>query len=1009
MRKNRPLKIFSLLLVFLASVVSFAQNSAFEISEKARPFLRKFNDSNGLPSNSVMTLKRDLRGFLWAGTQDGAAFFNGHRWTSVTLPNRNISNYVYDILAAKDGAIWIGTDGGGLHRFQNGEWQTFDTGKGLISNAIRCLYETFDEAGKSIIWIGTRDGLSRFDGENFQNFDASNGLPDKRVRAFLELSDKSFWIGTYGGITIWKGEEKRLFNKENGLPHNTVFTLLETNENVVYAGTDGGLAKFENGAWTTFEKENLPKKGVRSLAKSVNFKGEETVWAGFDGEGLAYFENGAWRVLNENNGLANNLVFALENAASPDGSVWLSMLGAGIARLEKSNWLTFDDKNGLSNKTVFAVSQTGANSFWFGTFGGGAMRFENGEWTKFDTKNGLPNDFVHCFLQSKSDDGKEIFYIGTEKGLAKFENGKFSNVDLSAEKIEEIWSLHESFETDGSKSLWVIASGGVVRLNKGEKTLYTTKEGLPDNRVRAVLETNSANGNKILWFATLGGLAKFENGKFNNFTTNNGLPNNRVYSLAEIKDDSARQLWIGTGGGGAAVLNLDSSETTFQKISTETSNLLPNDSVLQIFQDAQKRIYLTTNKGVARFSTVGKLADFNFQSYIFTTEDGLPSNECISGASFVDKQGNVWVGTVAGAALLDLSKEFADTTPDKILLEKILVGGKERIFGEKTELPYNENNLVFEYTLLSNFRETGTRYRSQLVGLEDEPTDWTREFSREFNFLPDGDFSLKIWGMDASGNISEPLEIPFRIRPAWWRTWWAFALYFVVFAGIVSLIAFLIYRNRLIRLLELERVRNRIATDLHDDIGASLSQISILSEILANNPKQKDAEEIQSLAKIAETSREVTSSMSDIVWAINPQRDNVQDLVQRMRHFASDILSAKDIDFAFFAPVAESNKKIDVDLRRQIYLVFKEAINNCAKHSDCTEIEINFDGKDGFYILKIKDNGKGFSSKNGESTSTFGGNGLASMRSRAEVVGGILEITSEIGKGTEITLKVPQK
>lgn len=1019
MRKDKFPKIFSLnmvllLLVVLANIALFAQNPAGEISEFGRPFLRKFTDDSGLPINSVMTLKRDNRGFIWAGTQDGIAFFNGHRWTSVNLPNRNVSNYVFDILPAKDGSIWIGTDGGGLHKFNDNQWQTFDSGKGLISNAIRCLAETFDENGNSIIWIGTRDGLSRFDGTNFQNFDNTNGLPDKRVRSVLQTADKSIWIATYGGIAIWKDSEKRVFNNENGLPHKTVYTLLETknsnNENVVWAGTEAGLAKFENGIWTNLAKTNdLPIKGVRSLTESETSNGEKIVWAGFDEAGLAYLEKGRWRILDDKLGLPNNIVFGLEKSGSPDGSVWISTLGAGVSRLERSNFLTYNDQNGLSNKTVFAINESPENSFWVGTFGGGAMRFQNGIWTKFDTKNGLPNDYVHCFLRSKSADGSEITYIGTEKGLVKFEKGRIEEIKLPSDGLREIWDLVETVESDGSKSLWIAGGGGIGRINNGNLSIFTNKDGLPDIRTRAILETVEPNGERILWFATLGGLAKYQNGKFEGFTTNNGLPNNRVYSLAEIKDDSARQLWIGTGGGGAAILNLDAKEISFQTISTETNNLLPNDTVLQIFQDQKKRIYLTTNKGVARLRTNKPFSELDFQSFIFTTEDGLPSNECVTGASLVDSLGRVWIGTVAGIGLLDLTKEFIDLQSDPIFLERVLVGGKERLFGEKTELKYNENNLVFEYALLSNFRESGTRYQTQLVGLEEKPTEWTNEPRREFNFLPDGNFTLKIWGRDAGGNISQPVEIPFRIYPAWWRTWWAYTLYFVTFAAIISLIAFLIYRNRLIRLLELERVRNRIATDLHDDIGASLSQISILSEILANNPARKDKEEQRSLTKIAETSREVTSSMSDIVWAINPKRDNVQDLVQRMRHFASDILSAKDIDFTFFAPIAEENRKIDVDLRRQIYLVFKEAINNCAKHSECADVEINFDAKDGFYVLKIKDNGKGFDLMKSALDSTFGGNGVTSMNSRAEAVGGSLEIVSENGNGTEIILKVPPK
>lgn len=1012
MKKKLTFCLIATLLVMLVNIGVSGREPSEDIIYVGRPFLREFSDLNGLPSNSVMTLERDLNGFLWAGSQDGAAYFNGHRWITVTLPNRSISNYVYDILATKDGAIWIGTDGGGLHRFHNGEWKTFDAKAGLISNAIRCLYETFDESGRSIIWIGTRSGLSRFDGTNFDNFDASNGLPDSRIRDLVQLPDGTMWIGTYGGIAVWRGAEKTFFTVKDGLPDNTVFALLNTknddDQDVVYAGTDAGLAKFENGAWTTFEKAKLSVKGVRSLTKTVNFKGEELVWAGFDGAGLAYLENGIWHFLDEKDGLKNNLIFALEDAGSPDGSVWLSMLSNGIARLEKSNWVTFDERNGLTNKAVFAIYEDGPNSLWMGTYGGGAVRYRSGVWDDFGIANGLPNEFVHCFLRTTSPEGNDVLYIGTEKGLAKFENGKLSKVDLSAENIEEIWALHESTEPDGSKSLWIIAGGGVVQLSKKGRKLYTTKDGLPDDRVRAVLETRSDDGKRVLWFATLGGLARFEDEKFTAYTTENGLPNDRIYSLAEVRDDSAHQIWIGTGGGGLAIMNLGGENVAFQQISSETSHHLLNDTILQIFLDPQGRVYLSTNKGVARFSIIGRLAELNFRSYIFTTEDGLPSNECIAGASLVDSLGRIWVGTIAGAAVLDLTREFSDEEPDRIFVERILANGKERKFIGHQDLPYNENDLTFEYTLLSNFRENASLYRTQLVGLEDEPTEWTKEPNRKFSFLPDGNFTLKIWGMDASGNISDPFEIPFRIRPAWWRTWWAYAIYFVAFAGFISMLAYLVYRNRLMRFVELEKVRHRIASDLHDDIGASLSQISLTSEILANSTERHNVEEKKALMRISEASREATGSMSDIVWAINPKRDNVQDLVQRMRHFASDILSVKDIALTFSAPLAKDKRKIGTDLRRQIYLVFKEAINNCAKHAECTEVKISFREEDRSYVLEVKDNGKGFDTENFGPESTYGGNGLASMLSRAEAVGGRLEINSKSGGGTAVVLKVPR-
>ena len=218
----------------------------------------------------------------------------------------------------------------------------------------------------------------------------------------------------------------------------------------------------------------------------------------------------------------------------------------------------------------------------------------------------------------------------------------------------------------------------------------------------------------------------------------------------------------------------------------------------------------------------------------------------------------------------------------------------------------------------------------------------------------------------------------------------------------MGLIAYALYSYRVARLLELERVRTRIATDLHDDIGSSLSQIAIMSEVVQQQVGGENQRVSRPLSVIAGTSRELVDSMADIVWAINPKRDHLIDLTQRMRQFAGDLLAARNIEFTFAAPGLESDIRIETDVRREVFLIFKEAINNAVRHSECSSVEIIFGVNDNWLMLKITDNGRSF-----DPNRTSGGHGLASMKHRAESIGGELEILAQPGQGTDVTMHAP--
>jgi signal transduction histidine kinase len=243
-----------------------------------------------------------------------------------------------------------------------------------------------------------------------------------------------------------------------------------------------------------------------------------------------------------------------------------------------------------------------------------------------------------------------------------------------------------------------------------------------------------------------------------------------------------------------------------------------------------------------------------------------------------------------------------------------------------------------------------------------------------------------------------PATVAFSILPPIWQRWWFLTLA-VLFACAVG---YQIYRYRVARLLGLERVRTRIATDLHDDIGSNLSLIAALSEVLRPQARSVDLRITEQLSVIAKVSQRSVDAMSDIVWAVNPHKDHLRDLLQRMRRFASDTFSARNIQLVFEAPDADQNIKLGPETRREVFLIFKESVNNAARHSGCAQARVNVAITNGMLAFSVGDNGRGF-----DAVCVEAGEGLVSMRRRAEKIGGELIITSSAKTGTTVLLKTP--
>ena len=317
------------------------------------------------------------------------------------------------------------------------------------------------------------------------------------------------------------------------------------------------------------------------------------------------------------------------------------------------------------------------------------------------------------------------------------------------------------------------------------------------------------------------------------------------------------------------------------------------------------------------------------------------------------------------------------------------------------EFAPNQNQVQIDFVGLSFAPGEVLRYQYKLEGADADWSAPTEQRTVNFANLAPRNYRFLVRALNSEGVTSTtPAAVSFTILPPIWRRWWFVSL--VVLA--VALTVYALFRYRVARILELANIRTHIAADLHDDIGSNLTRIAILSEVAHSQLGNGNPHVESPLLSIANISRESVASMSDIVWAINPKRDTLLDLIQRMRRFATEILTPRAIEFQFHAPDADHDLKLGANFRRDMFLLYKEALNNAVRHSGCTSALIDFQVERSWLVLRVRDDGRGFDLEKASE-----GQGLLSMTRRAGRLGGELRIDSKPGKGTEICLRVPRR
>jgi ligand-binding sensor domain-containing protein/two-component sensor histidine kinase len=1006
--------------------------------------VKVYTTADGLPSNSISKIVQDSHGFLWFCTDEGLSRFDGYSFLNHRREQGLPSSDVRDLLETRGGQYWIATSRGlvRLHPEASGDrrsqgkasrFEFYRTGTDEDSNNIQTLSQDRD----GTIWAGTWNGLYRLKvgGNGFEPVDLGwrrNGWADTMVRAILEDRHGDLWVGGACRFARRRRDGSvEQYTVREGLPRAFpgqfpwINSLLEDREGRLWVGTRaGGLCRLVPG----------PHPNQSVVAR---------IYATRDGLGLEPAHATGLRVR------------AILQAR--DGRLWLAT-NEGLARqlsapgVEPERFQTFTTAHGLTELDLISAVQDREGNLWVGSQTTGAMRIARNGFITYDAADGLvlspdsPGTIFesragelliltksishdrssHDRLSLNHFDGNRFHAIHPnfgcavrDFGWAQFQivlqhrdgdwwfvtaNGlfRFPNVPTARLAQTEAKAFYTTLDGFGQNVIWPIfedsrgdvwaaalavehpSIGGLSRWSRttGLFHHYSISE-MPD-RVLAFAEDRSGG----LWMACGRTLTRHREGRFARIASN-GSPQGNIDALY---GDRAGRIWFGDEFGLTRIDDPGAESPAF--VHYGISQGLSGDTVACLTEDQWGRIYIGSGRGVDRLDpATGRIKHY-------TTADGLVKG--LVNVAYRDRRGQLWFGSRSGISQFIPEMDTLPTHAE-VRVSGVRFRGIARSISDLGEaavsgltLASYQNQVQIDFNGLG-FHSDDVRYQYMLEGADpnwNEPTD-----QRTVNYasLSPGSYRFLVRAVTTDGVAGfAPASVDFRIMPPLWLRWWCL----LPEAALAGSAIYGLYRYRLGRLLELEHIRMRIATDLHDDIGASLAQVALLSEVVGQKI-QGDRQVRAPLQQIGDISRQLVDSMSDIVWSINPKRDTVGDLTQRMRIFASDVFPARHIALHFRAPDAGEDLKLAIEARRQVFLIFKESANNIIRHAGCSETEIDFRIEGNWLVLRLSDNGKGFACQRAPT-----GHGLISMAERARNLGGEFLVSSD-ERGTTVILRIP--
>jgi signal transduction histidine kinase/ligand-binding sensor domain-containing protein len=998
-----------------------------------------FTVADGLPANGVRRLEQGADGYLYVGTGRGLVRYDGYGFETVPLDGFR-TRRILGIHQDDEGRIWVWSQGGDLGYVREGRVPAMSLPPGTSPER--------PQAWRGAIWLGGDAGLRRHDpatGE-WTTFTRRHGLPTDTVVGVVATPDGERVLITAQGLVRMTLDPDDPDRPPRFRPIEPSFrpagralraTVHADRSGMVIMAEAGFLRYGRSGIrWLsdTLSRGSLELEEFAPSRQSVHPRiagrirtpadfpqgivrhvlrlpggSRDTGWVVF-----APAADGRARLFRRREGrfdrveLAEHLDFrsVVGLLEDDEGSLWIGT-DRGLIQLAPRRVAALPS-GGLAEGFTTGVLQGSDGSVWVATWGGGLHRFLDGHLeARLTASDGLTDDRVRSLFEAE--DG--MLWVGGRRGYVALRPARggggrppvaptYRVVGRWEVRVDDVRDFAETRGPDGRRRLWVAAGDSLlVGTPSQEAAGTTTFAGFrPQFAWGSQIWALHAARDGSLWVGGTGGLFRIVGDTVHRFGTGDGLRSVHVSSIHEEEDGT---LWIGTYEHGLHRYR----GGRFVPVTTREG--LHHDGVWAMVDDGLGFVWMSSDGGVFRVARTrlhdvadaveaGVPVTDPLEPLVFTESEGMPSRESnrASPGGWRLSDGRIVFNNIAGVVVVDPQRAARRPPPPPIRLRRVIADGRRATAGAAPlELPAGIRHLTFEFSALSFTAPEQNRYRYRLDGYDEAWVESGTRRTASYTGLPPGRYTFRVQGATGTGPWSETeARRAVVVPPLLWQAWW--------FRGVLAalLLGFLAaaYRYRVGHLLAVERLRLRIAADLHDDVGSNLSSIALLTEMLESGSGDP-ARRARQLRRISRAADETVRSLREIIWIVDPKHDNLEDLVRRMRATAGEML---DGAATFTAPSDLDRRTLDPRFVRQVFLLYKEAIQNAVKHAGTGGLTIRVDVEGDALAMRIEDTGPGF-----REDEVRPGYGLRSMRRRAEEVGGELRIQSAEGQGTRITFR----